>query len=341
MPDLWNSLTDGFMPHGYCLHWDSKLLIVFIVGNLGIALAYFLIPLALRYFIGKRRDLPYPYIFLLFAAFILSCGITHVIKVWTLYQPVYWIEACVDLWTAGISLLTAALLIPLIPKALQLRSPKTLEEANQKLQSMAEELETAKNSLEKQVEERTAELQVAMTKAQEGQALFYELFDMMPEVAWTAKPNGDLDFYNKRWYAYTGTTFEQMKGWGWESVHDPELLPKVKEAWLLALKEGNPIELRFPLKGADGKFQWFLSRVTPLRDPEGMVARWVGICTNIQQEVEQSAILERLVQERTAELNTAKDLAEDALEAKSSFLATVSHEVRTPLFWYCWTGRVA
>jgi PAS domain S-box-containing protein len=324
-------MTDGFMPHGFCLNWDSRLLLVFIIGNLGIAIAYFLIPLALRYFIGKRKDLPYPHIFLLFAAFILSCGITHLIKIWTLYQPVYWIEAIVDLWTACVSLLTAAALLPLLPKALQLRSPKTLEEANLKLEQLTKELKAAKDSLEMQVQERTAQLQVAVRKAQEGEAVFHEMFDMMPELAWITRPNGYVEFYNKGWYSYTGTTFEQMKGWGWESVHDPEQLAKVKEAWLLALDKGTPVEIRFPLKAADGKFQWFLTRVNPLRDSDGMVTRWVGISTNIQQEFEQSATLERLVQERTAELKTAKDLAEDALEAKSRFLATVSHEVRTPL----------
>ncbi|MFX5689105.1 hypothetical protein ABTD94_22055, partial [Acinetobacter baumannii] len=76
------------------------------------ACAYFLIPAALRYFIGKRQDLPYVFMFRLFAAFILSCGLTHVVKIWTLYQPVYWIEALLDLFTAGVSLLTAALLFP-------------------------------------------------------------------------------------------------------------------------------------------------------------------------------------------------------------------------------------
>jgi len=121
------------MPHGYCLAWDLPLLCVFIAGNVGTALAYFLIPLALKKFVGKRKDLPYPHMFLLFAAFIMSCGITHLLKVWTLWHPQYWLEASADLWTAGVSLVTAALLYPLIPQALALRSPKELEEANRKL----------------------------------------------------------------------------------------------------------------------------------------------------------------------------------------------------------------
>lgn len=123
------------MPHGYCLKWDPALLMVFITGNIGIALAYFLIPLALRFFVGKRRDLPYPYMFKLFAAFILSCGLTHVAKVWTLYHAHYWVEAALDLWTALVSLLTAVLLLPIIPKALALRSPAELETANIQLQA--------------------------------------------------------------------------------------------------------------------------------------------------------------------------------------------------------------
>ena len=232
MPHLLNSLTDGFMPHGYCLRWEIPLLFVFIVGNIGIAIAYFLVPAALRYFVGKRQDLPYPHMFKLFAAFIMSCGITHLMKVWTLYQPVYWLEAIVDLWTAAVSLLTAGLLIPLIPAALKLRSPAALDEANEKLRKAAEELQAAKDSLELQVEQRTAELVSATRQAQEGEALFRALFDVMPQLGWTASADGGVTFYNRGWYEYTGTTWEQMEGWGWESVTDPEMLEEVKVRWM-------------------------------------------------------------------------------------------------------------
>ncbi|MBS1955466.1 MAG: hypothetical protein JST89_14885 [Cyanobacteria bacterium SZAS-4] len=135
MPNSLTDLSSGFMPHGFCLKWDPALLLVMIAGNIGIALAYFLIPLALRFFVGKRKDLPYPYMFKLFAAFILSCGLTHIAKVWTLYHPDYWLEASLDLWTAFVSLATAILLLPIIPKALSLRSPSELEAANAKLEA--------------------------------------------------------------------------------------------------------------------------------------------------------------------------------------------------------------
>lgn len=135
-----NLFQNNFMPHGVCLRWDGPLLGIFIAGNLGIAIAYFIIPAALRYFIGQRKDLPYPHMFKLFAAFILSCGLTHIMKVWTLYQPLYWLEASLDLWTAGVSMVTAVLLFPLIPQALRLRAPAELESINTRLKSVNEEM---------------------------------------------------------------------------------------------------------------------------------------------------------------------------------------------------------
>jgi signal transduction histidine kinase/ActR/RegA family two-component response regulator len=135
------------MPHGYCLRWDGPLLFVLISSNLGIAIAYFAIPFALRMFVGKRADLPYPHMFKLFAAFILSCGVTHVAKVLTFYYPAYWPEALLDAWTAAISLTTAVLLYPLIPKVLSLRSPQSLQQINEQLESANKELAQVNDEL--------------------------------------------------------------------------------------------------------------------------------------------------------------------------------------------------
>lgn len=293
MPDFLKFMTNGFMPHGYCLGWDGPLLFVFIVGNLGIAIAYFLIPLALRFFIGKRKDLPYGYMFKLFAAFILSCGITHIVKVVTLYQPVYWLEAGLDFWTAGVSLLTAVLLFPLIPKALSLRSPKELDEANSKLEKSNAELESvnkelllAKDRLEEVIRARTSDLEAAVKLAQEGEVQFRTLFEMMPQLAWTAEADGSIDFYNHGWYEYTGTTFEEMQGWGWQKVHDPAVLPLVMERWKDSISAGTAFSMDFPLRRKDGVFETFATRITPLFDRDGKIYRWVGINTNIQVHID-------------------------------------------------------
>jgi signal transduction histidine kinase len=103
-----------------------------------------------------------------------------------------------------------------------------------------------------------------------------------------------------------------MVGWGWQSVHDPEILPSVLERWNTSIRTGQPFEMEFPLRGADGEFRWFLTRIKPLLDREGNVVRWLGANTNIhqQRELQQSLMeagrqLEERVQARTAELNVA------------------------------------
>jgi len=125
-------------------------------------------------------------------------------------------------------------------------------------------------------------------------ALFRSLFDLMPQLGWTALPDGYIDFYNRGWYDYTGTTFESMQGWGWESVHDPIMLPKVVEQWQHSLATGTPFEMEFPLRRRDGVFRWFLTRVNPMRDAAGSIVRWVGINTDVDDRRQHARTLERL-----------------------------------------------
>jgi PAS domain S-box-containing protein len=115
---------------------------------------------------------------------------------------------------------------------------------------------------------------------------FRNLANSMPTLVWMANPDGWIFWYNQRWYEYTGTTPEQMEGWGWQSVHDPEVLPTVVERWKRSIASGEPFEMTFPLRGADGQFRPFLTRVTPIRDSSGSIARWFGTNTDVSSEVE-------------------------------------------------------
>ena len=107
------------------------------------------------------------------------------------------------------------------------------------------------------------------------------LANSMPQLAWMAEPDGHIFWYNHRWYEYTGTNFEQMQGWGWQSVHDPKMLPLVVERWKQSLATGEPFDMEFPLRGADGVFRWFLTRVNPVRGSEGRITRWFGTNTDV------------------------------------------------------------
>ena len=161
----------------------------------------------------------------------------------------------------------------------------------------------------------------------ESEARFRSFGDSISQLAWCAHANGFIHWYNRRWYEYTGTTPEQMEGWGWQSVHDPAFLPEVLEKWQATLSSGEPLEMEFPLRGADGKFRTFLTRVAPQRDAAGNVIQWFGTNTDISYRIE----FENLLCENADALRLARDSAEAATRAKDEFLAALSHELRTPL----------
>lgn len=122
--------TAYFMPHGHCYLWKPSLVALHVISDGLIALAYMLIPIGLAYLVYKRKDLVYGWIFLCFCAFIVACGTTHLMEIWTLWYPDYWISGFIKAITAVISLTTAFLLIKLIPKILVIPNESSLREAN-------------------------------------------------------------------------------------------------------------------------------------------------------------------------------------------------------------------
>jgi two-component system CheB/CheR fusion protein len=113
---------------------------------------------------------------------------------------------------------------------------------------------------------------------------FQILADNIPILCWMADVEGSIFWYNRRWYDYTGTSRETQVGWGWESVHDPKMLPAVKERWKNSLATGERFEMVFPIKGADDLFRPFLTRVVPLRDEKSGIICWFGTNTDITNE---------------------------------------------------------
>ena len=115
-------------------------------------------------------------------------------------------------------------------------------------------------------------------------ATFRKFAEHLPTLCWIANGDGYIVWYNRRWHDYCGTTPEQMEGWGWQSVHDPALLPSVLERWTSSIATGAPFEMILPLRGADGLFRPFLTRAQPVRDTGGKVVRWFGVNTDISEQ---------------------------------------------------------
>jgi PAS domain S-box-containing protein len=117
----------------------------------------------------------------------------------------------------------------------------------------------------------------------EREEAFRVLANSIPNMAWMAKPDGHVFWYNQRWYDYTGSSEAEMQGWGWTSVHDAKTLDRVVARWKASLESGDPFEMEFPLRGADGSFRWFLTRIIPIRNFRGEIVRWFGTNTDVDE----------------------------------------------------------
>ncbi|MBF2026849.1 MAG: PAS domain S-box protein [Oscillatoriales cyanobacterium C42_A2020_001] len=190
-----NSLfsVNPFIPHGHCYLWKPGLVGLHVISDSLIALAYYSIPITLISFVRKRRDLPFDWVFLLFGAFIVACGTTHVLEIWTLWHPVYWLSGLIKLLTAIVSMSTAVLIIPLVPKALALPSPALLEATNQEL--------------EREIAER-----------RKSEARYRAIVEDQTEFIARFAPNGTLLFVNDAYCRSFGLDRESLIGKPYEPV---------------------------------------------------------------------------------------------------------------------------
>jgi len=154
----------------------------------------------------------------------------------------------------------------------------------------------------------------------ESERQFRTMANSIPQLAWMAQADGAVVWYNRRWYEYTGTTPEQMLGWGWQAVHDPEYLPAVLDRWRLSLETGALFEMEFPLRSAEGQFRMFLTRVFPLEDESGEVFQWIGTNTDMES-----------TKQIEVQLRATEAALRNADRRKDLFLATLAHELRNPL----------
>jgi PAS domain S-box-containing protein len=304
MSELWTIFLSSapFIPHGHCYLWKTGLVWLHVTSDALIALAYFSIPITLFYFVRKRQDLPFNWIFLLFAGFIVACGTTHIMGIWTLWHPTYWVSGFVKAITALVSLLTAVQLIPLIPQALALPSPTQLQQANQELQAqiaerkrVEEELRKYQNHLEDLVTKRTSEiaetneqLQQEITERQRileilrrSEERYRSLIEATSQIIWDTSSEGELVTEQPGWSAFTGQTYDEFKGWGWLNAIHPDDQAQTAQVWSTAVANRTLYQFEHRLRRYDGEYRDMSVRGVPILERDRTIREWIGVHTDI------------------------------------------------------------
>ena len=163
------------------------------------------------------------------------------------------------------------------------------------------------------IHEDVTDRRAAEKQLQASELRLKQLANTIPQLAWIADAQGSIEWYNDRWYEYTGIPHEEMRGWGWQRVHDPQVLPAVMAAWQHSIATGDPFQMTFPLRGRDGKYRPFFTLVAALKDETGAVLNWFGTNTDVSP------------------LHEAEQERREGERRKDEFLAMLAHELRNPL----------
>jgi hypothetical protein len=310
-------LGDRLLPHSFCITASPPLLWLHLVSDSLIAFSYLVIPWALLNIVRRRTDIPFGWVAWLFGAFIVSCGMTHALEVWTLWDPVYWYAGIMKAFTAAVSLGTAWVLYRLTPQILALPGAEQLREANRALQREV----VSRRQAEAQLTQAKAELELRVgtstSQAKQTATVLDRFFEEAP--LGLAVLDGDLRFIRVNpalmlapepgASAYLGHSVDDIAGF-------PK---KAAEAFSQVARRGQP-QHRVEVSRTDDQGRerhWVLS-IFPIQ---------LGDVTQIGSIVQDFTYQRQIEQQRIDALAAAQH----ASNAKDQFLAKVSHELRSPL----------
>jgi PAS domain S-box-containing protein len=293
----------GFMPHGHCFLWTPGLLWSYVISDSLIWLSYYSIPIALWYFVRRRVDLPFNWVFVMFAVFIFACGTTHLIAIWNIWQPVYWLDAGIKLATAAASVGTAIVLWPLVPKVLGLPSPRKLEESNRLLQReivernvMERRLQEVNRLLEQHVKDRDAEIDTATARLrdqiaernesaqalQKSQQLLRALADSLSAIIWIKDLDGRYLLVNRSYAELVALPKEAIIGKTDYDLFDAEQAERFRKVDQQAIGAGAAVQVEDTLTLEANAFT-YLSIKSPLADESGHTYAVCGVSTDISE----------------------------------------------------------
>jgi PAS domain S-box-containing protein len=245
------AMTQAFMPHGMCFLWNPRLLALHVISDSIIALAYFSIPLILALCIRTVKDVPFRGVIAMFAVFIVACGLTHVLDVWTVWHPIYWVSGALKALTALASVATAGALIRVVPRALAYKSPAELSAINDQL-----------------------------VRSRRHYAL---LTDTLPQMIGVLDASATLWFANKQWSTYTGTLVGEAGLAHADRLIHPDDAP-VAAVLFGATTTCDERRAQVRIRRHDGVYRWHDVWVRPLDDEATAAGRHLFTCTDIDDQ---------------------------------------------------------
>lgn len=290
--------SGGFMPHGMCFLWNGNLLALHVVSDALIALAYYSIPIILLVFIRRRSDLPFAPIFVMFCLFIVACGTTHVLDIWTVWHPAYWLSGATKALTAAVSVASAILLVRVVPAALALKSPAELAAVNRQL--------------------TVSELR------------YRTLTDTMPQMMGILDATATLSYANQQWRSYTGTVPGNAGSARVERLVHPDDVP-VAAALLEPMEAGRDHRVEIRLRRWDAAYRWHAVRIVPIDDEHDATAHWMFTCTDIEEQHADRASLEAVTAQLVA--NAASERATTTRLRERNRLLSMAEETAHVGHW--------
>lgn len=310
---LYLSFGIQYIPHGHCYLWQTPLVGLHLISDALIAISYYSIPVILLYFVRKVKELPFKNIFILFGAFILSCGTTHLVEIWTLWHPNYWFYGVLKAITALISLYTALSLIPILPQALKLRSPEYLARLNKQLSEemtakdlVRQQLNELNQELEQRVSRKTADLTRVNQALQDSIEFREKITEQIPNILYiydlAEQRNIYCNPYISELLGYTPQQLQKFKDAVLDELIHPDDLQLLQQHFnkCLMLKGDRSLEIEYRIKSSTGEWYWLHDKNTIFsRDSHGKSQQILGIARDISQTKELDRQLKKQISDLT------------------------------------------
>jgi PAS domain S-box-containing protein len=206
-------------------------------------------------------------------------------------------------------------------------SQKALHESNKELTQTLEELKSAEEHLVRLNTELESRVSLRTSELNESQERYRFMADAIPQLVWTAKPDGRIDYFNRKWYEYKGMNAEGKEDFEWIEYVHPDDLGNLLYLWKDSLSTGKPFGAEFRIRRADGIYRWFMGRGEAMKDTSGKILKWFGTCTDIQDQKE---VVQYLNEARSELLAKNEELHKINIDL-DNFIYTASHDLKSPI----------